>query len=370
MKLHLKSSLLHATALLCRLASFLFLLEAFRQVAHADPITGVAMGVSGIGSLLGGIFGSKAANKAADIQNVNAQRVSDLYGTSLGEANKSIDSGIAGASQALGGGIAGANRTLGDIYGQQREMLDPYLQAGRQGLDMLTQAVGPGGSLSGTFKAPTADEARATPGYEFAVSEAMKALHRSAAAQGSLQGGGTLKAITQYAQNLADTNYQNVFNNALTTFGANRNATLQNLSALTGVGEFGTGQFNSAAMNAGNRQAENIMQGNASLAQVYQQGAGEKARNIFNTAAEQGAALTGGANARAAGTVGSTNAWMDALSGIGNAVQFGALSRLTQPKPPISGAMPPGYQQPSVSSMLPAWNPGSWGGYSLPNGQY
>jgi hypothetical protein len=315
-----------------------------------DPVSAIGAGIGGITSLVGGLIGSNASSNAAATQQKNAQQVSGLLQNAtqggqagvtnaIGAANPLIAAGTQQASQAIGGGIQGANATLAGIYGQQTQNLDPYLATGQTGLSMLNQAVAPGGSLAGQFSAPTAAEAEATPGYQFSLNQGMQALQRSAAAGGSLQGGGTLKAITQYAQGLADTNYQNVYNNALNTFGTNRNATLQNLSALTSQGQYGTSQFNQAAENAGNQQAGNTMQGNMTLAGLYNQGAQAQAGNLtqgaqFNANLGlqgtnlQGQALTGGANATAAGQVGSANAWNSALGGVGNAAQYASLSNL------------------------------------------
>lgn len=63
-----------------------------------------------------------------------------------------------------------------------------------------------------TFTAPTQDEATNTPGFQFRLGEGIKALQRSAASRGTLLTGGTLKDLTNYAQNEASTEYGNVYN--------------------------------------------------------------------------------------------------------------------------------------------------------------
>jgi hypothetical protein len=107
------------------------------------------------------------------------------------------------------------------------------------------------------------------PGYQFQLGEGLKALQRSAAAKGTLLTGGTLKGLQGYAQNFANNAYQNAFN---------RNYSLANMG-----------------LNA----AQDLNQ----AGQAY----GGQAGNL----------LTQQGNAQAAGTVGKTNPWIDAMGSIG-----------------------------------------------------
>ena len=77
------------------------------------------------------------------------------------------------------------------------------------------------------------------PGYQFRLSEGSKALERAAAARGSLQGGGTLKALTRYSQGEASQEYQNAFNRSLQGFQANQTARQQRFSNLSGLAGMG-----------------------------------------------------------------------------------------------------------------------------------
>ena len=65
------------------------------------------------------------------------------------------------------------------------------------------------------FRAPTAEEALNSPGFQFRLDEGRKALERSAAARGVLRSGGTLKDILGWGQNFASQEYGNVFDRAL-----------------------------------------------------------------------------------------------------------------------------------------------------------
>jgi hypothetical protein len=122
---------------------------------------------------------------------------------------------------------------------------------------------------------------QADPGYQFRMSEGMKALERSAAARGLLQSGGTLKGIQQYGQNLASSEYENAFSRYLTQ----REARMDPYRYLTGMGQ---------AAAAG--QAANVGTTGAALADI---------------AAQRG-------NVQAAGTMGAVNAL---AGGIGQVAQ-------------------------------------------------
>lgn len=113
---------------------------------------------------------------------------------------------------------------------------------------------------------------QADPGYAFRLSEGQKALDRSAAARGGLISGAALKAATRYGQDMGSQEYQNAFNRYQTE----RNAQLNPLQSLAGVGQTSTNTLGSAGQN----YASNV--GNALMNQGYTQGnaliAGQQAR--------------------------------------------------------------------------------------------
>ena len=61
---------------------------------------------------------------------------------------------------------------------------------------------------------------QADPGYQFRLSEGLKALDRQAAARGGLISGSALKASSRYGQDMASQEYGNAYNRALTQYGA------------------------------------------------------------------------------------------------------------------------------------------------------
>lgn len=72
------------------------------------------------------------------------------------------------------------------------------------------------------FRAPSLDEAKAEPGYEFARSEGLRGLQNNAASRGVARTGGTLKDLIGWGNRFAEQNYGNVFNRAGQTYDRNR----------------------------------------------------------------------------------------------------------------------------------------------------
>jgi hypothetical protein len=116
------------------------------------------------------------------------------------------------------------------------------------------------------------------PGYAFRLSEGMKALERSAAARGGLVSGATMKGIQRYGQDLASQEYANAFNR----YRLEREAALNPLQSLAGVGQTTSQQLGQAGATYG-QNVGNAMIGqgqaaaNAMLARgsAYQRGLGD-----------------------------------------------------------------------------------------------
>jgi hypothetical protein len=108
----------------------------------------------------------------------------------------------------------------------------------------------------------------ATPGYQFNLSQGLKAAQNSAAARGLGLSGAAIKGATSYATGLADSTYQNQFNNAVT----NQTNAFNRLLQTTSLGANAAGQQASAnqatgqgiastQIGAGNAQAAAAMSG-------------------------------------------------------------------------------------------------------------
>jgi len=163
---------------------------------------------------------------------------------------------------------AGATRFAGDLsqrqYEQTRADQMPFLEAGKTALNQLIP-------LASNYKPFDYNAMTADPGYGFRLSEGQKALDRQAAARGGLISGSALRAATRYGQEMGSQEYTNAFNR----YQAERNAQLNPLQSLAGMGQ-------TTAGNLGSMGAAN--------------------------AATMGNYATSGAAAQAAGRVGQTNA--------------------------------------------------------------
>lgn len=71
------------------------------------------------------------------------------------------------------------------------------------------------------FTQPTIDEAMADPGYQFTLQEGDKNLQNWAAARGTLNDSSTAKALIDYGQGAATTQYGNVWDRAMNTYNTN-----------------------------------------------------------------------------------------------------------------------------------------------------
>jgi len=240
-----------------------------------------------------------------------------------------ILSGILGSSAAANAQAGAANNAAKLQYnlGEQalnqnqsqfnttQQNIAPWLQAGTQGVNSLASLLSnPGQGLltpwTQQFNAPTAAQAQATPGYQFAQQQGQNAIQNSAAAQGGLLSTGAQKTLDQYSQGLADSTYQQTYNNALTQyqqsyniFQGNQTNTFNRLAALSGAGQ-------TAAQNLG---------------QLSQQASNTNA-NISGTTGQQvGGSMMAAGAANASGYAGIANA---VNGGINSINQFAMLSSL------------------------------------------
>jgi len=197
----------------------------------------------------------------------------------------------------------------------QQKNLAPWLRAGTSSINTLADLLKtPGQGLltpwTGQFNAPTAEQARNTPGYQFLAGAGSGAIQNSAAASGNLLSTGTLKTLSQFNQGLADTTYSETYNRAFNEYLQQYNQFQNNQ----------TNEFNRLASVSGMGQTTAT-----TLGQLGQQGA-NNVTNINATAGSQiGNSLLYGGTARASGYAGIANALN---SGIGNISQYALLQSL------------------------------------------
>ena len=184
-------------------------------------------------------------------------------------------------------------------FERQVELQEPWRQAGITALNKLTP-------LATEYTPFGMDQFQQDPGYAFRMSEGMKALERSAAARGGLLSGSTLKGAQRYGQDLASQEYMNAFNR----YQAERNARLNPLQSLAGVGQTATNQLG---------QAGQTMAGNV------------------------GQALGAAAQARASGYIGGANALSQGLGTYLNYQQGQNYLNAIRPQQPTAAAPTPTY---------------------------
>ncbi len=183
-----------------------------------------------------------------------------------------------------------ASDTQLQMFNIAQQNLAPYNQAGQAAEAAYTQAV------PDLIKPINMDQAtlEATPGYKFNLDQGLKSVQNSAAARGLASSGAALKGAATYATGLADSTYQQQFQNAFDQkkFAANT------LLAPVQIGESAAAGTGTAAVNTGAGIASNTLgAGNATAA-----------RDV----------ATGNAIASGAGSVGNlylTNALMKGMYG-------------------------------------------------------
>ena len=181
-------------------------------------------------------------------------------------------------------------------FQQTRDSLQPFINTGYEAQGALRNLLGLGtptdggtyGSLMKPFDAAAFQQWK-DPGYDFQLQQGQQALQNSQAAQNGVLSGAALKDLIGFNQGMASNAYQNAFGRYM----SQNDATYNRLSSLLGIGE-------NAAAGLGNTGAQ-VMS------------------NVGNT-------LTSGANARAAGQIGSANAF---TGGINNGMGYYMLNQMT-----------------------------------------
>lgn len=258
-------------------------LEAYALPAGAAAAGGAAGASAGSGGAAGGAFVGPPTSAPA--LTGFEQYLAPSAGAAGGATNALTRllptsaggwASLAGPLASLAGGAISAN-AAGEASDAQlqaaREAMalqEPFRQGGMTAMNRLMDLLGLSkntgaegyGSAARDFGMSDFEK---DPGYQFRMDEGTKAIERSAAARGGLFSGATGKALTRYGQDVASQEFGNAFNR----FQTNRANKLNPLQSLMGAGQ-------TAANTIGN----------------YGTQAGD---------------------ARAAGTVGSANAWNQAL---------------------------------------------------------
>lgn len=181
------------------------------------------------------------------------------------------------------------------------------------------------------FKAPNAEDLFKDPNFKFRMNEGVKALERSASAKGTLLTGGTLKDISGWVSDFSSDEYGKLYDRALNEdqMRYGRSANEYDISRDNSWRRYGVARENFYAnqdrpwgklmdLTGVGMQALNGWQGQNS---GYASGYGNTTMGGAQASNNYGSQ---GANAAAAGHVGSANAWNRGAAAIGSGIMTGA----------------------------------------------
>lgn len=152
-----------------------------------------------------------------------------------------------------------ASQTQMNEFNQLQGNLAPYVATGNNANAQLTN------QLTSLTAPITMNEAtlQQTPGYQFNLQQGLRGVQNSSAQRGLGVSGAEMKGAASYATGLADSTYQNQFNNAQT----NRQTAYNMLSGQQSLGENAAAGVGNAGIATGNQLASNtIGAGNAAAA--------------------------------------------------------------------------------------------------------
>lgn len=175
-----------------------------------------------------------------------------------------VGSAVVGAGASLAGSSMQADSTkkASDVqermYQQTREDLLPYNEAGQYATGLLRNR------LTELTSPIVMDQAalEKTPGYQFNLTQGLKSTQNSAAARGLGTSGAALKGAATFATGLADSTYQNQFNNANT----NQTNAYNRLMGLASLGQNAAAQTGAYATQTGQSIGNNLIAGGTAQA--------------------------------------------------------------------------------------------------------
>ncbi len=133
------------------------------------------------------------------------------------------------------------------MFNRQVELQGPFRQVGVNALPELVAA--------SRYEPFTMEKFQRDPGYGFRLKEGLRALENSALARGMGQSGATLRGTTRFGQELASDEFTNAFNRHQ----AERNARLNPLQSLAGMGQTTSQNIANQAGQLGQAQAANAV---------------------------------------------------------------------------------------------------------------
>lgn len=282
-------------------------------------------------SIFGGIQGASAAHHAADKQiagfkqaGQTVQDTANTVNTGIRDTTAQAIQPVMAAGETAAGNVTDAYKAAqAGVRGAALDangMLSPYATAGADAttrLGTLADTMGRGFTAS--------DMVKNDPGYQFRLDQGQRAMQAKAQAMGVSSG--TLKALSNYNQNAAASEYGAAFNR----WDTGNKAQADVLGNLAGRGLTASGQSGANLMNAEQYAGTAGMQGEEYAGNMrtntQQYGSNAKinaetlaANNTMNAGKYLADTQIGVGNAGAQGDMGASKAWNGMLSGIGAGV--------------------------------------------------
>lgn len=253
-------------------------------------------------SVVSGVVSAISGNKSA-----NTQAAAATQAASTSAAATKIAADASASAQKYSTDVAER------MYNQTRTDQEPWRKAGVNALAKL----GSDPSLITPYpdqKKFTLADFEADPGYNFRLSEGIKALDRSASSRGGLFSGAQGKDLVRYGQNVGSAEYagayeryQNEYQNAFNRYQTNQSNQYNRLASMAGLGQ----TANNALQTAGSNYANSA--GNYAMA-----GAGNTGNLLMLNAANTGNAQLMAGQARASAYQGYGQAASGASKAAGN----------------------------------------------------
>ncbi len=205
------------------------------------------------------------------------------------------------AAEVAASGQRAAGKLIDDRYQEVSQFYDPYQQAGTQALggyqeqlatlpgytDRINQYTSSIDPIMSKIQSTNLDDYQTSPGYEFRMQQGQRALEASRAAGGNLNSGATGKALLEYGQGIGSAEYQNYLTNLYNQIG--------------GV------QAQIGGVQAGQQSVGQTLDAYGNLINTGYNAAAAKANLGMGAAQQQGAFLTGAADATAGGMMAKSN---------------------------------------------------------------
>jgi hypothetical protein len=174
------------------------------------------------------------------------------------------------AAQTQAGAENNASALQMQMFQQTQGNLAPFMTSGKNalagldfGLGIGPNSGGPSGMGYGSLVKPfSAAQYQQSPGYSWQMSQGIDAVQNSASAAGGIGGGNTLKALTTYGQGLANTDYQQAYQNYV----GQQQQQYNMLSGVANSGQNAAANLGGLSSQVGNSVGNNIVGAGNALA--------------------------------------------------------------------------------------------------------